>query len=122
MTMKEYGQEIYANAQNKGFYDKYTQLINHPSLSPEEKEFIRYLWRANRLMLIVSELAEGLEGLRNKNMSAEPGSGGFVEELGDAGIRLLDLFVAEGQDPEAVIAGKMSYNAKRSRMHGGKVA
>lgn len=114
--------EIFDNAISKGFYDEFIILMNHPHLSKSEKAFIRYLWRSNRLMLIVSELGEALEGLRNNNLSGEPKSGGFGEELADARIRLDDLMWAEYKEKMGrIIKGKHEYNLTRPFKHGGKV-
>lgn len=121
-TIQEYAEEIHQNARNKGFYDQIEELVAHPNLTLKQKGFIEYLWRASRLMLVVSELSEGLEGLRKGNMSGEPGSGGYAEEITDAGIRLLDSFKFDGLNAEALMRSKMDFNAKRAHMHGNKVA
>ena len=122
MTTKELGQAARANAVDKGFYRQITELLDHPVLTPEQKNFIRYLWRSNRLMLMVSELGEALEGLRHNNLSAVPKSGGVREELSDLHIRLVDFEEDEGWDLMSDSALKHEYNTGRPYMHGGKVA
>jgi NTP pyrophosphatase (non-canonical NTP hydrolase) len=122
MTLKELGKKVFENAKEKGFYDAYNNLIEHPSLNKQEREFVKYLWRANRLMLIVSELAEGLEGLRHNNLSSDPTSGGLAEELADAQIRLVDFATDLDLDLDTIVQNKMNYNYKREKMHGGKIA
>lgn len=110
--------EIYSNAQNKGFYDQFYALMNHEGLNTKEKNFITLLWRSNRLMLIVSELGEALEGLRHGNLSSEPKSGGAGEELADSCIRTFDLARDMCIDLEKAISDKMTYNTTRQRMYG----
>lgn len=122
--------EIFANAKAKGFYEEIDELLGPSSpLGEKQKKFVLVLWLSNRLMLIVSELAEGLEGLRHGNFGSDPKSGGMGEELADAGIRLFDLSEDLRQllGAGAGVCGlreamekKMAYNATRERKHGGK--
>lgn len=80
-----------------------------------------------KLMLIVSELAEALEDYRESKMEMwfEVGSKkpcGFPSELADAVIRIADLAGALGIDLESAIEEKMAYNETRPYRHGGKRA
>lgn len=75
-----------------------------------------------KLMLIVSELSEGLESLRH-NGGAEgalDGQGNFGEELADAIVRILDTgtFVKANLGDE--LLSKMAVNKDRPMMHGNK--
>jgi hypothetical protein len=75
-----------------------------------------------KLMLIVSELSEGLESLRH-NGGAEgalDGQGNFGEELADAIVRILDTgtFVKANLGDE--LLSKMAVNKDRPHMHGNK--
>lgn len=67
-----------------------------------------------KLMLIVSELAEAMEGhrkgLMDDKLSHRPM---FEVEMADALIRLLDLAGATGIDLGGAYEEKMAYNAKR---------
>jgi hypothetical protein len=45
---------------------------------------------------------------------------GVPSELADILIRTLDVMVEFGIDPEAIVEEKLTYNATRGRMHGGK--
>ena len=69
---------------------------------------------AEKLMLIVSEIAEGMEGDR-KNKADEhlPHRLSLEVELADAVIRIADLAGALNLDLGGAIAEKMAYNARR---------
>jgi NTP pyrophosphatase (non-canonical NTP hydrolase) len=77
-----------------------------------------------KLMLVVSELAEALEEHRNGEELEYEGKHGKPEglavELADAVIRIEDLCGALGIDLDAVIERKIAYNATRSYRRGGK--
>lgn len=103
--INELAKQINENATEKGFYDGITDKANP-------------IWISNRLMLIVSELAEGLEGVRNGNLSSVPKSGGLGEELADACIRIFDLAYSLGIDLEQAIITKHSFNLSRPHKHG----
>lgn len=69
---------------------------------------------SNKLMLIVSELAEAMEGDR-KDLPDDklPHRQMREVELADAVIRLFDLAGAYGMDLGGAIAEKMAFNAQR---------
>lgn len=81
-----------------------------------------------KLMLIVSEIAEAMEGHRKNLMDDKLPHRKMVEvELADAVIRIFDLAGAMGLDMGGAIAQKMAYNATREdhkienrRAEGGK--
>ena len=81
-----------------------------------------------KLMLIVSEVAEAMEGHRKNKMDEHLPHRKSVEvELADAVIRIFDLAGAMGLDMGGAIAQKMDYNATREdhkienrRAEGGK--
>lgn len=67
------------------------------------------------LMLIVSELAEAMEGHRKDLMDDHlPTRKMFEVELADAAIRLFDLAGAHGLDLEGAYREKLAYNAARA--------
>ena len=84
------------------------------------------------IALIHSELSEALEFYRNRNdghvlskifysgtrESSKPD--GFMVELADVFIRLLDLSEYVGGDLGAAVAAKMDFNTKRPHRHGNK--
>lgn len=114
----EIAQRAFNCANSKGFYDDYRRVMAALS-NKEDRDFLARIWRSHRLMLIVSELAEGLEAVRDDNMSTEPKSGGLGEELADARVRLEDLYVhLYGTSSDAAVLAKIAYNESRPPKHG----
>lgn len=71
-------------------------------------------------MLIVTELAEMVEGLRHGNPPSDhiPAFTAAEEEMADTLIRMMDLWHKRGwRVPEAVLT-KISFNYSRSHKHG----
>lgn len=121
-TISELSEQINENAHAKGFWDEGVDI-------------------PQKLMLIVSEVAEAMEADRKDRYSSR----GFVDyiskvhdeafnpiefevgikdtyedELADVAIRLFDLAKEQGINLQAHIELKMKYNATRPHMHGGK--
>lgn len=67
---------------------------------------------AAALMLVVSELGEAVEALRNQDRE------NFQEEITDAVIRLFDIAGGTGIHLSETIAAKMAKNEKRPWRHG----
>jgi len=122
MNLNELKDKIHNNAVQKGFWDQERNI-------------------GEALMLIVTELAEGLETHRasgkiklvddmvKKAMSemndeefkehfALMVKDSFQDEMADSIIRILDLCGGLGIDIDWHIHAKMRYNATRSRLHG----
>lgn len=109
MTITEMRDEAYQNSAAHGWYEKPATF-------------------GDRLMLMVSELAEALEEFRegrglteiyyNPDKPDKPE--GIPIELADVVIRIGDLCGYEGIDLEAAIKLKMEYNRTRPYRHGGK--
>lgn len=83
--------------------------------------------RGEMLMLIVSEVAEAMEGERKNRMDNHLPHRKMAEvELADALIRIFDYAGAHGYDLGAAVIEKMAYNAQRAdhkpenRRNGGK--
>lgn len=79
------------------------------------------------LLLIVTEVAEAQEAIREGNLNsdlksmvvAEDGKiVGFASEMADIAIRVFDLAYQMDLDLEAVILKKVEYNANRPHKHG----
>ena len=92
-SLNELAQLCHRIAKEKGFWD-------------EERNI------GEALMLVVTELAEAMEGHRHQD------DANFREELADAFIRLLDLCGGLGIDIEKEIYEKSMVNKKRPYKHG----
>lgn len=68
-----------------------------------------------KVMLIVTELAEAVEAYRKDNINDRDG---VAEELADAVIRIFDLAGQLGIDLESKINWKVDYNRGREYLHG----
>lgn len=93
MSLNELCAYCHSIARSKGFWDKERNI-------------------GEALMLIVTELAEAMEGYRHQDQD------NFKEELADAFIRLLDLCGGLNIDIEGEIAKKSAKNKNRPYKHG----
>lgn len=97
------GKECALASENNGFWDH----------DPPNNDTVK-------IMLVVTELSEAVEGLRHGNPESDkiPGFNAAEEELADAIIRMADLWGRRGwRVPEAIVA-KLTYNATRPYKHG----
>jgi NTP pyrophosphatase (non-canonical NTP hydrolase) len=106
MTISEMQKAAYNNAKDHGFHEIPMNL-------------------SEKLMLIVSELAEAMEEVRDPSslglgvkLSETGKPEGFVVELADAVIRIGDLCGALELNLETAIRLKMTYNKDRPFKHG----
>ena len=93
ISLNQWSHRCHAIAKEKGFWEKERNV-------------------GEALMLIVTELAEAMEGYRKKD------DANFKEELADAFIRLFDLCGGLGIDIEKEIAAKSEHNKSRPYKHG----
>jgi NTP pyrophosphatase (non-canonical NTP hydrolase) len=111
MEIKQLCKETYLNAFKHGFWDD-VDAINLTTFSDKERTIYMNNAITTRLMLIVCEVSEAAEGLRNDDDS------NFKEELADVLIRVFDLCEGLGIDIESEITKKMRINKKRPYKHG----
>jgi NTP pyrophosphatase (non-canonical NTP hydrolase) len=135
------------NAEAKGFHDDGNKLRTVLDLLPDGGEAVLHIdtedgikyvaldfdfwkrmyaaYKGNRQFLIVSEVVEALDEVRNDKPSIYEVDGkpeGSAVELADALIRIGD-YAWEFKEPVVeAIDTKAAYNAKRERMHGGKLS
>ncbi len=147
MTIKELCKKAHKLACEKGFWGKCNILCKE-----QDTEFCKYQCDdkgygkrnlSELLMLIVSELGEAQEALRQNNRQSveyiykedknlnpqfvkkeinkkEWKKDTFEDELCDAVIRICDLAESEGIDLEWQIKQKLKYNKTRPQLHGKK--
>lgn len=106
-------------AVTKGWWDEalvHADRTGVPVITPERA--------CAKLMLIVTEVAEACECVRDGDMyTTHTESGkplGFAIELADIVIRVADLAGAYGIDLDEAIRVKHAYNETRPERHGGK--
>lgn len=99
----------HSNAREKGFWS-----LNKDNMTPDII--------GSKLMLIVTELAEGMEAVRTGNLeNLLPNNGSLVEELADAVIRICDLCGQMELDLDAAVKNKIEFNKTREYLHGKKL-
>lgn len=127
MDILEAQKAIHDMAQDKGWWDLPEQLQRLVEVDHETAKWVQTHLIGTKLMLVVTELAEAFEELRDSHpanhiyfVGEKPE--GFPIEIADATIRLLDLAGRVGLNHGADIELKVAYNATRAFRHGGKEA
>lgn len=114
MHIDDMAGDVHKLAKEKGWWDGYALPLNQ-----NDAEII-----ATKLMLVVTELAEAMEEIRDERSLYYTGEDGkpegFAIELADAAIRLFDLAEACGFDIEDAMRVKHEYNKTRKHRHGGR--
>jgi len=115
-------------AASKGFHDDRPKPMRASSTIAGKNERAAQLanWQGNKLMLIVSEVVEAHDEIRNGMDAAHTyylkgtKPEGVPSEIADVVIRCFDFAYTEGIDLAGIIAEKLEYNATRERLHGKK--
>ncbi len=102
MEIKELCQQAYDNSCQKGFWDRERNILD-PDMA--------IAYKMQRIMLIITELSEAVEGLRKNDIE------NFEEEIADVFIRLGDLCGGYNIDIEKAIKAKIEKNKNRNKMH-----
>ncbi len=115
MTLSEMCYRAYCNAFHKGFWSD-EELLGGMDMEARvsEKEYETFYNNliSTRLMLIVSEVGEAVEALREGDDDL------FKEELADIAIRLGDLCGGLSINLEEEVERKMEINGGRKHKHG----
>ena len=119
MNFNELVKITHKNAKDKGFWEDWERIeefknmvINISPDGEKQAEIDTNNAISTRLMLIVSEVAEALEALRNNDGE------NFIEELADIIIRTCDLAGGLNLDLETEILKKIEKNKDRPYKHG----
>lgn len=134
-------QRIFDINESKGFHDDRPKPMRVGSTLSGQKERQNALanWQGNKLLLIVSEVAEAHDEIRNGRAAdetyyptavhewpeGEPAPGpfkpeGVPSEIADVVIRCFDFAATEGFELGQIIDEKLAYNETRPFMHGKK--
>lgn len=112
MTFDDWGRSIHEWARSKGFYDRERIPCVDPVTGDVEGRPLNPSLPSEKLMLIVTEVAEAQEALRDDDCVGE------AEEVADILIRVLDYAAWRGINLDSEVAKKMGRNRERPRLHG----
>lgn len=138
-TLAQLQQRIFDINESKGFHDDRPKpmRIGSSVTAQRERQAALANWQGNKLMLIVSEVTEAHDEIRNGKPADltyyptavhewpedQPAPGpfkpeGVPSEIADVVIRCFDFAATEGFDLGQIIAEKLTYNETRPFMHG----
>jgi NTP pyrophosphatase (non-canonical NTP hydrolase) len=127
VNFREMQRAVHQTSREKGWYDKpewVQEALALPDLPDHIKKGIQSATDRNpseMLMLVVTEIAEGVEGLRKDLMDDHLPERPMIEcELADMVIRAMDFAEHFGYDLAGAIIAKAQYNKGRPVRHGGK--
>jgi len=112
-VIKDLSMEIFENAKAHGFWE---DRLSEQATSPIVERGLR----AECLMLMITELTEAFEDIRNSKKQSDkiPSFTPMEEELADCVIRILDYAGGYGLALGPAIIAKMRYNKTRPYKHG----
>jgi NTP pyrophosphatase (non-canonical NTP hydrolase) len=116
LDLQQVARDVHAWARAQGFYDREYVAVRDPVLGDVEGRVLNPSLPAEKLMLIVTEVAEVQEALRDGDAKGE------AEECADILIRLLDYCAWRGVDLEREMHAKIAKNRQRPRLHGRAVS
>jgi NTP pyrophosphatase (non-canonical NTP hydrolase) len=112
VTFDDWAREIHSWARGKGFYDREYLRVVDPVTGDVEGRPVNPSLPSEKLMLIVTEVAEVQEALRDGDTEAE------AEEVADILIRVLDYAAWRGIRLDGEVSRKMDKNRERPHLHG----
>ena len=110
MNLSDIQKQAYETATEKGFHDSDCEPITSRRAFPGH--LIGRMFTHEKLMLIVTEVAEATEAVRHRDFE------NFQEELADIIIRVADMAEMFAIDLELAVIRKMKKNKKRKFKHG----
>ena len=113
-AMQQLAADITLWAQEKGFWNTFPVS----TLTAEDHRKIVLMQKTQKIMLVVTELAELVEGLRDSKEDETFGFTNEEEEVADAIIRLLDYAGYYSLRIGEVLGAKMAKNEGRPHKHG----
>lgn len=120
--MNELRDQVFANGQQKGFWDKERNMGEALMLIVTELAEAMEVHRASGTIVVPSEsykkLVEQLSDDEFPQIFKDSVKDTFPDEMADAIIRILDLCGGNNIDIDWHIKMKMRYNATRERLHG----
>lgn len=113
-TIKDLAREAHKNAVRHGFWNDFRDIdmLREDGVLDEHYECVRRAFISQFLMLIIGEVSEALEALREGDVD------NVGEELADVVIRTADLCGGLNIDLESEIKKKMEKNKTREFKHG----
>ena len=115
MKISKLSEMAHSNARDKGFWDDFDiilKMIHNEDFDADEVEAVKQAFFCQKLILIISEICEGVEGLRKFDYE------NFEEEIADTFIRLGDFTGGLNIDIEQEVEQKMKVNQERPPKHG----
>jgi len=122
--LNRFCKDVNTHVREKGFWDSKDEILdclatttNDYLIKPAHDAIV-----ALKIVLIVTELSEAVEGMRKPGYEANGYGFGqkdsFADKLADTFIRLADLCGELGIDIEGQIEWKMNFNRSRGQKHG----
>ena len=102
--------KIFKSAKEKGLYDRFYDVLT--VMNEENKKEVETAFMCQLLLLVVAEVAEATEALRDNNKAA------FREEFADIMIMLFSIAGYAAIDLDRHVTKKMAANESRPDRHG----
>lgn len=114
MTLDDIARDIHKHNRGQGFYDRERLRVVDPVTGDVEGTPTNPSLPSEKLLLIVSEVCEAQDALRNGDRENE------AEEIADVLIRTLDYAAWRGISRDREVWAKIGKNRERPRLHGRK--
>jgi hypothetical protein len=121
LLLNELARDISHWATGKGFWDIPASIQEACDNDPEVRKWLDNKIASTKQMLIVTEVAELIEGLRKPGQEDPNDAAGFTSEESESAdqiIRILDFCGKRGLRIGEAVCAKMTKNEGRPHMHG----